>query len=73
MDHQHEDRPRSFVGLLAAAEDLGCAPETLRKRIRSGELTIWSDPLDRRQKLIDTTDLDRLRMPHRRSWHPEAA
>ena len=60
---QREDRPGQFIGLLAAATDLGCAPQTLRKRVRSGDLPVFSNPLDRRCRLVRIADLDRLRQP----------
>ena len=55
------DPSEEFIGSYEAAKRLGVAPLTLRQRIRRGELPIFEDPLDARQRLIRAADLEPLR------------
>lgn len=53
-------------GLVTTAEALrrvGITAPTLRKRVRRGELQVFSDPLDDRVRLIRVEDLEALRNP----------
>ncbi len=61
-----------WVDLSDAARVLGVARITLRQRIVSGELEAFSDPLDRRRRLIRRRDLLRFAKP-RREEQPIAA
>ena len=62
-----------FVAVAEAARRLGVAPKTLRRRIRSGALATWGDPLDRRRILVRVDDLDRFGAPRPRTPHREEA
>jgi excisionase family DNA binding protein len=52
---------RRRIGLMEAAERLGVSPMTIRRLVREGELQVYPNPLDRRQKLVDVADVERLR------------
>ncbi len=52
---------RRRIGLMEAAERLGVSPMTIRRLVREGELQVYSNPLDRRQKLVDVEEVERLR------------
>jgi len=52
-----------FLTLTRAAETIGCSRPTLRSRIRSGDLVMWMNPADRRQRLISSQDLAQFRQP----------
>jgi len=46
-----------------AAERLGASMPTLRRAVRDAGLPVFVHPLDRRQKLIRTADMEALRQP----------
>jgi len=46
-----------------AARRLNVSPPTLRKRIRRGELEVFTDPLNDRKRLVRVRDLEPLRHP----------
>lgn len=52
--------PREYVGVYEAARYVGCSPWLIQDRIRRGQLTTFSNPLDRRYRLIRCADLDAL-------------
>ncbi len=61
----------NFVAVAEAARRLGVGPRTLRRRLRSGELATWGDPLDRRRILLRVDDLDGFGDPRPRTPHRE--
>lgn len=48
----------SLIPLKEARERLGVSKETMRQLLRRGEFTVFSNPRDRREKLIDTEEID---------------
>ena len=52
---------RRRIGLMEAAERLGVSPMTVRRLVREGTLQVHANPLDKRQKLVDVTEVERLR------------
>ncbi len=52
-----------FVPFATAAGRIGVSKELLRRRVRQGELTVFTTPLDRRCRLIRVDDLESLRRP----------
>lgn len=48
----------TFVPLTQAADDLGVSPNTLKRRFRSLDLTIFRDSRDLRRRLIRRADLE---------------
>ncbi len=63
MTDRVNDRPDDFVGVSAAARELGTTRFTLGQRVRDGEIQVWVDPLDRRRRLLRRSDLARLAAP----------
>ena len=57
MSQQHS----GYIPMTQAAKTLRISEPTLRRRIRGGELTVYSDPCDRRRKLVRKSDLERFR------------
>ena len=55
-------RDQDFVGLSALARQ-GINPVTLRRRLRAERVDIFTDPFDRRRRLIRREDADRLLKP----------
>ena len=51
--------PDTFLPITEAAKRLGVSCFTLRRRIAEGELDAFANPLDRRARLVRTTDLER--------------
>lgn len=49
-----------FIRVEAVREATGLKPRTLDRRLASGEIAVFRDPLDRRRRLIAVDDLDRL-------------
>ena len=52
---------RRRIGLMEAAERLGVSPMTVRRLVREGQLQVYPNSLDRRQKLVDVEEVERLR------------
>jgi excisionase family DNA binding protein len=52
-----------LIGMLEAARRLGISNTTMRRLVREGRLTVHENPLDKRQKLVDASEVDRLRVP----------
>jgi hypothetical protein len=50
----------SFLSVTAAAKHAGCSRWLLWHKIKSGELPVYQNHLDRRQRLIRLEDLERL-------------
>ena len=56
-----------YLPLIQAAEYLGVSRPTIKRLIDEGEINITVSPLDRRVKLINRADLDRLKAAPRPS------
>jgi hypothetical protein len=52
-----------FIGVREASRRLGVHPRTLRRRVLSGDLQTFTNPLDARTKLIRARDLEELMRP----------
>ncbi len=50
--------PTTFVPLTEAADNLGVSSQTLKRRFRSLDLTIFRDSRDLRRRLIRRADLE---------------
>ena len=57
--------PNDFIPLAEAARRLGVSEFTVRRRIASGELPAWSNPRDKRSRLVRVADLDAYAVPRR--------
>ncbi|MDP9471731.1 MAG: hypothetical protein M3Q71_13890 [Chloroflexota bacterium] len=49
-----------LIPVTLAARRLRISEPTFRRRVREGSLTVYADPLDRRRKLVQMADVDRL-------------
>lgn len=49
--------------LTEAARRLGVSLTTMRRIVREGQLKVYENPLDKRQKLVDAKEVERLRHP----------
>jgi excisionase family DNA binding protein len=47
-----------LIPLKEARERLGVSKETMRQLVRRGVFTVYSNPKDRREKLVDTDEVD---------------
>ncbi len=54
-----------FLPFDRVAQESGVTPWTLRRRLRQAGLPLWSDPTDRRRRLIRLADVDALTTPQR--------
>ncbi len=54
-----------LIPVTLAARRLRISEPTFRRRVREGLLTVYADPLDRRRKLVEMADVDRLAAPDR--------
>ncbi len=53
---------RELIPLVEAARRLGVSRMTLSRLVKEGRFTIYTNPLDRRQRLLDAAELkDRVR------------
>ena len=48
---------RELIPLMEAAKRLGVSRMTMNRLVREGRFTIYSNPLDRRQRLLDAKEL----------------
>lgn len=48
------------ITVTLAARRLNISEPTFRRRVRESELPIYTDPRDRRRRLVRTADVDRL-------------
>lgn len=53
-----------LITITEAAERAGLSPMTFRKRMREYALTIYVNPRDRREKLVDAAEVDAMMQPH---------
>jgi hypothetical protein len=53
-----------LITVTEAAERAGLSLMTFRKRMREYGLTIYINPRDRREKLVDASDVDAMLEPH---------
>ncbi len=52
-----------YVTLAEARRKLGISGDTLRRRLRQGEITLYSNPTDRRSRLVRIDELERHATP----------
>ena len=56
------DEP-NLITVGEARERLGVSNHTIARLVREGRLTVFYDALDRRKKLVDAAEVERLRRP----------
>lgn len=49
---------RRLIPLKTARERLGVSKVTMARLVKEGRFTVYQNPLDRRQKLVDEAELD---------------
>jgi excisionase family DNA binding protein len=54
---------QDFLTLTDAARYLGVSRQTLWRRIREGSIPVHVSDVNRRERLVKRTDLDRFRIP----------
>ena len=54
---------RELITVGEAMKRLGVSNHTIARIIREGQLTVFRNALDRRQKLLDAAEVERLRQP----------
>jgi hypothetical protein len=64
--HQADNLPRK-MSLSEARKFLGVSPTKMTALVHNGEISVESDPLDRRVKLVKRTDLEKLKQRRFRS------
>ena len=64
--HQAESLPRK-MSLAEARKFLGVSPTKMTALVHTGEISVESDPLDRRVKLVKRSDLEKLKLRRFRS------
>ena len=52
---------KELIPLTEAARRLGVSRVTMARLVREGIFTVYLNPLDRRQKLINAAELDEIR------------
>lgn len=52
-----------YLSLKEAQEHLGTSRTVMWRLVRSGTLPTYSDPLDKRKKLVTREDVDKLKLP----------
>ncbi len=55
--------PERFVTVTEAKRRVGLSAPTWCERVRRGEIVLYSNPRDRRSRLVAVEDLDRLMTP----------
>ncbi len=55
--------PEQFVTVTEAKRRIGVSAPTWGERVRRGEIVLYSNPRDRRSRLVAVDDLDRLMTP----------
>ena len=58
-------KPR-LIPLRAARERLGISKATMARLVKEGRFTVYENPLDRRQKLVDVDELEQTVRPQPR-------
>jgi len=64
---------RSLITVGEARERLGVSNHTVARLVREGKLTTYPNPLDKRQKLVDATEVAALMPPLEESEEGKAA
>jgi hypothetical protein len=54
---------RELITLKQARERLGISKVTMTKLVRERGLTLYENPLDARQKLVDAAEIEALKQP----------
>jgi len=52
-----------YLSLKEAQEHLGTSRTIMWRLVKLGDLPVYSDPLDKRKKLVKREDVDRLKLP----------
>ncbi len=65
------DRPE-LITVSEARERLGVSRVTMARLLREGRFTVYVNPLDRREKLIDVAELEEARRPRPASVEGQA-
>jgi len=60
-----------LITLGEAQRRLATSKNTIARLVKEGRLTIFANVLDRRQKLVDAAQVERLRRPQREESQPE--
>jgi len=53
-----------FLSLKEAQDYLSVSKTKMWNLVKSGVLTVYSDPLDKRKKLVRRDDIEKLKQPH---------
>jgi len=53
------------ITLLEARQRLGVSRVTMTRLVKEGRFSLYENPLDRRQRLVDEDELERAREPRR--------
>ncbi len=57
---------KELIPMLEAARRLGVSKLTMRRIVREAGLTTYDNPLDKRQRLLDVTEVERVARPQPR-------
>ncbi len=57
---------RELIPMLEAARRLGVSKLTMRRIVREAGLTTYDNPLDKRQRLLDAAEVERVARPRPR-------
>jgi predicted site-specific integrase-resolvase len=57
------EAPRDLITTTEAIKLLGISPTTMRNLLRDGDLRYFTDPLDKRKKLVSRSEVLALRVP----------
>lgn len=54
---------RELIRISDAVERFGVSENTLRRRIQRAGITLYSNPFDQREKLVDVEELEKVFQP----------
>ena len=63
---------RDLIPMLEAARRLGVSKLTMRRIVRESGLTTYDNPLDKRQRLLDAAEVERVARPRPRGAEQES-
>jgi DNA-binding MarR family transcriptional regulator len=52
-----------FISLSEAARRLNISRVTMSKRVKAGQFTVYANPVDQREKLLDATEIEEAAHP----------
>ncbi len=64
---------RELIPLIEAAKRLGVSRMTMARLVKEGRFTVYTNPLDRRQRLLDAAELKERVRPEPESQQGKAA